>query len=50
MFTDLAGRAEITLDAAALWLVHGTDLRLAEKPGENETWASAFVSLTLEVN
>ena len=50
MFTDLAGRAEITLDAAALWLVHGTDLRLAEKPRGNETWVSAFVSLTLEVN
>jgi len=50
VFTDFAGRAEITLDAAGLWLIHGTDLRLAEKPEKNETWASAFVSLTLEVN
>jgi hypothetical protein len=50
MFTDLAGRAEITLDAAGLWLIYGTDLRLAQKPQKDETWVSTFASLALEVN
>jgi len=50
VFTDLAGRAEITLDAAGLWLIHGTDLRLAQKPEKNETWVSTFASLAVEVN
>jgi len=50
MFTDLAGRAEMTLDAPGLWLIHGTNLELAEKPEKNETWLSTFVSLTFEVN
>ncbi len=50
VFTDLSGRAEVTLDATGRWLIHGTDLRLAEKPEKNETWVSAFASLALEVN
>ena len=50
IFTDLAGRAEIELDVAGLWLIDGTHLRLAEKPEKNETWVSAYVSLTMEVN
>ena len=49
VFTDLNGRAQITLGANGLWLVHGTDLQLAIKPENQETWVSDFASLILEV-
>lgn len=49
VFTDLNGRAQITLEANGLWLIHGTDLQLAVKPEREETWVSDFASLVIQV-
>jgi hypothetical protein len=46
--TDAEGRATSTLDAAGIWLVHGTDLRRVSGSGERE-WESDFTTMVVEV-